>query len=65
MSSEMKPLNNTVTYTVQDSNNNLIMMKKKQPLQFGVISDEIEIHPNADHGYWRIKFTDDVIVRFL
>ena len=65
MSPEMRPLNHTVTYTVHDKNRNLIMMKKNQPLEMGVASDEIEIHPNADHGSWEIKFTDDVIVSLV
>ena len=62
----MLPLtNHTVTYTVSNGDGNIVMFKKQQPLNNGVVSDEIEIHPDSKDGIWTITVVDDVTVSFI
>ena len=62
----MLPLtNHTVTYTVSNGDRNIVMLKKQQPLNNGVVSDKIEIHPDSKDGIWTITVVDDVTVSFI
>ena len=62
LSSEMKPLNHSVTYKIFNPNRDIIMIKKHQNPVKGVVSSELELHSESKKGFWMIAVKDEVTV---
>ena len=42
-----------------NSDGNILMLKKGQTADQGLISDEIDIHPKTKEGLWKISMKDE------
>lgn len=58
LSSDLLPLNQSVSYEIKDPKDNVILLKKNQKLTSGVVSDELNLHPDSIKGNWKITFSD-------
>lgn len=59
--SDLRPIDATVTYTVQDSKDNIILRKTNMPLTKGVHGDKLALSAKPVYGIYIIKFTSKVI----
>ena len=58
----MKPSNIPITYKVVDENENILLLRKHQAPDKGVISDQYEINSDIKQSQWRIEVKDEITV---